>query len=268
MSIQQPTFIPSKIEDIDIALFEYIDQFLNIQVNTFEGLQKVPIVFSTPERSWLSKGSKDSHDEKYSLKYPIISIKRGDFTKPKAKDGTLQGNVFTQNPFAQSIPIYTTINHQKTAERANSDSKKYAGTLNSKKSKNKRTTRTIYNIYKIPVPTFIEIDYEISMISNFQTQMNNMLAPFLKSARNSNWFKLIRNGHGYECFYDEKFTNKSNIDDFSEEERKFEYSFGIKIKGYIHDGDIGDKGPAIIKVENQPELVFKAKIIESGEFPK
>ena len=58
----------------------------------------------------------------------------------------------------------------------------------------------------INAPSFIEIEYTISIITNFQQQMNDILSVFIKAARNSNWFKITRNGHGYECFFDDKFA--------------------------------------------------------------
>lgn len=262
---QQPTFQISTLENIDAAIFEYIDEKLNIFSNTDEGFKKVPVLFSSPERSFFSKNMKDNREQNQAaLKYPIISISQKNIRKPKAKEASLQGNVFSPNPFAQAIPVYIKINEEKTGDRANADSKRYAGTLNSKKIE---TKRTIYNIYKIPVPTFIEIDYSISIITNFKTQMNEILSIFIKSSRNANWFKLIRNGHGYECFYEENFNNESNTDDFTEQERKYEYNFVIKAKGYIHVGEENEIEPHIFKVENQPEIIFKGELIMSGEIP-
>ena len=254
------TFIISKLEDFDISLYDYINDYLNIFCNTENGWTKVPVIFSTPERSWSSKSDDVERDLGHlSLKYPIISVARKNIEKPLSKDASFQGNVFSSNPFMMAVPIYFSINSEKTADRANADSKRYAGTLNARKIK---TKRTIYNVYKIPVPTFTVISYELSIVCNFQSQMNDILGVFLKSSRNSNWFKVVRNGHGYEGFYDESFTSNSNLENMNDEERKVEYSFSLKLKGYLHEGEENDKGPSVIRVENQPEIVFKAEIAE------
>lgn len=249
-----PTFIPSDLENIDFSIFEWINDTLDIKVSNNEGAEKVPVIFSSPERSWSSKAIKADRKDQVTLRYPLISITRTNISKPKSKDGALQGTAYNANPFMQAIPVYTELNAEKTSDRANTDSKRYAGTLNSKKIK---TSRKIYNIYNIPFPTYIEVEYSISMISNFQAQMNILLQPFIKYSRNINGFKIIRQGHGYECFINDIISDNHNLDNFNEEERKIEYFFTLKVKGYIHVGDINDKGPVILRSENQPELVIK-----------
>lgn len=256
-------FQPSSIENIDQAVFNWIDIDLNIFSNTNEGWKKVPVIFSSPERSWSSKVNKDARDEKFSLKYPIITVTRKGFSRPKSKNAALQGSSFSSNPYTLALPIKTDINHDKTSQRANADSKRFAGTLNSKKVK---TKKVIYNIYSIPVPTFVEVSYSVEMISNFQSQMNEILSPFLKHSRNINGFKLLQNNHAYECFYDEQIEDSSNIEDFSEQEREIKYSFNLTVKGYINVGELNDNGPSIIRSENRPEIVFKAEIV-AGKIP-
>lgn len=254
-------FQPSTIENIDQTVLNWIDQDLNIFSNTTDGWKKVPVIFSSPERSWSSRADDNVRDEKFTLKYPIISISKKGFSRPKNKNAALQGSPLSSNPLTFALPIKIDINQEKTAQRSNADSKRYAGTLNSKKSK---TNRIIYNIYSIPVPTFVEISYVIELISNFQSQMNEMLSPFLKYSRNINGFKLVNNGHGYECFIDESIPDSSNLEDFSQQERELKYSINLTVKGYLNIGDANDKGPSIIRSENRPELVFKAEIIEKS----
>jgi len=252
-------FQPSTIENIDYAVYNWVNDILNIFSNTNEGWKKVPVIFSSPERSWSSRADDSIRDEKFTLKYPIISVSRGDFSKPKGKNAALQGSPLSSNPISLMLPISEELNQEKTSERANADSKRYAGTLNSKKAK---TNRKIYNIYSIPVPTFTEIMYTIELISNYQVQMNEMLSPFLKYSRNINGFKLLNNNHSYECFIDENISNNSNLEDFSEQERELKYLIKLNVKGYLNIGDANDKGPSIIRTENRPELVFKAEIIK------
>ncbi len=255
-------FQPSTIENMDAAIYHWINDELNIFCNTIDGWEKVSVNFSSPERSWSSKSDKDARLNDSLLKYPLISITRKGFKKPKQKSGILQGSAFAPNSTRITIPIKSDINHDKTSHRANADSKRYAGTLNSKKIK---TEKVIYNIYSIPVPTFTEVVYNIEMISNFQLQMNDMLSPFIKYSSNINGFKLIENNHAYECFMNEDIQDSSNLEDFSDQERELKYSFDLLLRGYLNVGGNNDKGPSVIRTENRPELVFKAEIIESGD---
>ncbi len=182
---------------------------------------------------------------------------------PKAKNGSLQGSAFRNASISLVLPIHAELNPEKTADRANADAKRYAGTLNVRK---RPTSRPIYNVYSIPVPTFVEVKYEISLISNFQQQMNEMLNPFIKYSSNINGFKLLYNGHGYECTFDESISNASNLADISDTERVVEYNFNITVRGYIHHGDVNDKAPTVIRQETRPEIVFKTELIYTGSF--
>jgi hypothetical protein len=254
-----PTFTPSTIENIDQCIYDWLDHDLNIFCNTHEGYKKVNVVFSTPELASLVY-NRDSVDVKNTLKYPIISIMRKNFEKPLNKDLSIQGSRFGNKYDTYIVPVVTSLNQDKTSERANADNKRYAGTLN---VKNKKTNRPIYYIYNIPVPTAIHVNYEISIISNFQSQMNDIISRFLKFTNNVNGFKLEKNGHTYECFLDQSISLNSS-DDISETERKIEYSFPLKIKGYINEGEMNDAFPSVVRQENISEVIFKSEMVYTG----
>lgn len=257
----QIVFNPSTIENIDLAIFDWIDQDLNLFAETVDGWKKVPVIFSTPERSWMSKGLKDLHDNKYTLKYPLISVSRGNINRPKQKSATLQGSYFGNTQFSGSLTIHKKINHEKTSERANMDSLRTTGKINFPR---KKTNRVVYDIYKIPFPTFVIVDFEISIITNFEEQMNSLLQPFLKYGKNAQAFKLLKNGHSYEIFVGEQFNNSSNKNEMDAEERKIEYTFQIQVYGYLMHGQDNDKGPAIVVTQNRPELKIKSEFIYTG----
>jgi hypothetical protein len=253
-----PVFTPSNIENIDSAIYEWINDELNIHVHTNEGYKKVPVKFSIPEVSSLVY-DKDSVDNKNTLKYPVISVKRKGFTKPLKKELALQGSRFMRES-SMYLTIHKKLNYEKTAHRANADSKRFAGTLNSKKIK---TKKVIYTLYNIPIPTAVNVEYEISMISNFNIQMNDIVSPFIKYTNNINGFRLIRNGHVYECFIEESIQLTTPEDLSESSERTFEHTINLKVKGYIHDGEMNDKGPSIIETENAPEIIFKPEVVEN-----
>lgn len=251
----------STIENIDTAIFNWIDG-LNISCTTQDGWKKIPIIFASPDRAWSSKQDKSAHTEKLLLKYPIISIERGNITKPKNKNALLQGMAFDQKTLNITIPVEKTINHEKTSQRANAKSKRYAGTLNSKKVK---TENVIYNLYSIPVPIYTEIEYMLEITTNFIVQMNEILSPILKYSSNKTGFKLVENDHAYECFMSEDFQYTSNFEEFTNEEKEIKYKFNLNVKGYLYHGEENDSLPSVIRSENRPELVFRAETIESGD---
>lgn len=251
----------SDLELMDAAFFEWVDDDLNIFTNTQNGWKKVPVVFSTPERSWMSKAIKEMHDNMHTLQYPIISVSRTNTTRPKQKNATLVGSYLGNTEFSGSLTIYKKLNAEKTQDRANMDSLRQKGVINYPRVK---TKRPIYDIYSIPQPTFIINTYTVSIITNFQQQMNDILTPFLKYAKNTHGFKILKDGHSYEVFLNESINNSSNIEDINEEERKFEQTLTFELYGYLMHGESNDKGPTVVITQNRPELVFKAEYIYTG----
>ena len=46
---------PSNLENIDLSVYEWVDDHLNISANTHEGFKKVPVIWATAERSFQIK---------------------------------------------------------------------------------------------------------------------------------------------------------------------------------------------------------------------
>jgi len=257
----ETVFTPSNLENIDSALFEWVDEYLNIFCQSEEGWRKVPVIFSSPERAWMSKALKDLHDNKHTLKYPIISVSRKNINRPKQKNAALPGSYLGNTELSGSLTIFKKLNSGKTADRANMDSLRSKGVINFPK---KKTNRPIYDIYKIPFPTFVILNYEISIRTNFQEQMNEIISPFLKHGKNTHGFKLLKEGHSYECFIGEGMNNSSNQDNIDAEERRFEYTFTMDMYGYLMHGESNDKGPTVVVTQNRPEVVIKTEFIYTG----
>ena len=52
----------SSLENIDTAVYKFVDDSLNIQVFTNKGLTKVPVVWLGTERAYQIKNDKDLRD--------------------------------------------------------------------------------------------------------------------------------------------------------------------------------------------------------------
>ncbi len=64
----------SHIEDFDYCVFNYVNEDLNIFCTTNEGWSKVPVIFSSPERSFSSKNNQEIRDQNGTLIFPINHI--------------------------------------------------------------------------------------------------------------------------------------------------------------------------------------------------
>ena len=69
-------FMPSTLETIDMAFYDWVNDQLNISVATNKGWQKVPVLWLTAERTFQIKNDKELRDSVGKLKLPIITINR------------------------------------------------------------------------------------------------------------------------------------------------------------------------------------------------
>ena len=79
--IKRLFFNPSTLETIDKSVFNYLES-LNLFSTTNKGWNKVPVVWSTAERSFQAKREEEIRDAQGALIMPIISIHRASVKKP------------------------------------------------------------------------------------------------------------------------------------------------------------------------------------------
>lgn len=250
----------SYIEDFDYCVFEYINKDLNIFCTTNEGWNKVPIIFSSPERSFSSKNYQEIRDKNGTLIFPLITIIRKDYRKPLNRSSMFGVNQFKNQDFKQNqILIHKEINQIKTAERKRAKAKKFTNNPYTQIN----DERIIYNLYYIPQPTTSEIDYIIKVKTNFQTQMNEIIGRFATHLNNINYFVKQRNNNKYEGFIDENFTNNSNSESLNEDERFFETEIKIKMRGHIIETKNGETPKVTIR-ESASDIVFTNEIVTHG----
>ena len=255
---EELTSYGSEIEDFDYSIFEYFDEDLNIYCTTNEGWKKVPVIFSSPERSFLSKQD-ILRDKNGTIIFPIITITRKDFTKPLNRSSMFGVNQFKINDFKQNqILVHKEINQVKTADRARMKSKR----INNDPYAPIDNKKIVYNYYYIQQPTTIEIDYIIKFKTNFQQQMNEIISKISTDLNNINYFVKDRNNHQFEGFIGEKFSNNSNSDEMAEEERYFETSLDVKMRGHIMSNN--GKTPNVTIRESASDIVFTDEIVFKG----
>ena len=116
---------PSNLENIDSAVYEWVDEHLNINTDTHEGFKKIPVIWVTAERSFQIKSNKELHDSDGALIYPLITVGRTGFTKDRTKKGAIYAPIDAVNDYrGGTIKITKKINQNKTANFANADALK------------------------------------------------------------------------------------------------------------------------------------------------
>ena len=106
------------------------------------------------------------------------------------------------------------------------------------------------------IPVYVTNMYKIKIWTEYQEQMNQIIQPFIVEAGGINHFVLERDGHRFEGFVQDNFNLNNNISEMTEEARKYETEFEIKVLGYLIGSGENDKYPKISIRENAVEYIF------------
>jgi hypothetical protein len=252
------TLEPSTIETVDFALFEWVDKSMDIHSTTNRGFKKIPVIWVSGERSFQIKNMKEMRDSEGSLIFPIISVERTSLNKDATRRGSLQAYMPPINKY-NNFTYYThgQIKQDKTANFASSNSKK------TYKQDNFRfnNPNIVEESYFIKTPTYVDMSYLITLRTEYQQQMNEILQPFVTKTGNVNSFMIEKDGHNYEAFIQPDFSFDNNVAAIDQEERIYQTSVTINVLGYLYGQTSNDDSPKILKREG----VAKIKITGEKE---
>ena len=97
------------------------------------------------------------------------------------------------------------------ANRKYGADKDVASKMLSTNKRNMPTAKVVYETITMPIPTWVKVMYQISIRTEYQQQMNELIRPFITVPGNSRTPKRIEaEGHYYEVFIDGGFSNNSN----------------------------------------------------------
>jgi len=270
-------FMPSSLETIDGAMLRFIDEDLNLSTTTNEGFKKVPVLWVTAERSYQLKHNKDLRDSEETFILPLISVNRSSVTKEPNFRGTVYANLYP-NADAKggtTVTIARHMNPKKTAEFQNAYANRKLGpdkkipTENYNTNKrNMSTQRTVYETITIPLPVWVKVMYEITVRTEYQQQLNEMIRPFLTVPGNSRMPKRIENeGHYYEVFIDGNLANNANKANLGMAQRNYETTINIEVLGYLIGEGENQEKPKIVRRENAVEVRIGRERTVLGEIP-
>jgi len=265
--LREEIIMPSTIEDIDASMLDYINNTLSINTRTNKGWKKVPVVWVAAERAAQIKQHKDLRDSDGSLIYPVLTLERNSIVKDLTKKGSVFGNIPPVNDAKRgSIIVARRIQQTKTSEFADADAKRRFNQINFKtKEQNKKI---VYETYTIPLPVYITVNYVVSITTEYQEQMNDIITPFITTPGGINYFQLERNGHLYEGFIESDFAANNTVDNLAEQERKFVTDINIRVLGYLIGEDKNQESPKIVRRENAVEVRIPRERTIFGDIPE
>jgi len=265
---------PSNLETIDFAFYEFVNEKMSVRAETNKGWKKVPVIWASPERAFFAKEKKELYDLDGTLIYPIMSVERTSINKDLAKKGKFFGAApFMLGPHhGGRITIGRRLVPDKTNNFAIADNIKKFGNVQRTpgrqayypkvgKKNNKVVVETLY----MPQPTYVIINYTITLKSNYQQQMNQMLQPFTTLGGHINSFVVEHDGHSYEAFMKAGFEQGNNISSYQEEERIYQTQANFEVLGYlIGEGD-NQQSPRIVRRENAVEVKIPRERVITGD---
>ena len=247
----------SALEDIDFAMYRFVDEGLNINTTSNKGFKKVPVIWAGSERAHNIKNTEINRDLTGMVALPIISIERESVKKtdksrviPYAKvdpHGDLRGGYYTVNRI---------IKQDKTSNFANADAYRRKKQQNFPLYKFKKNEKVVYETLTIPIPIYIDIGYKIILRTEYQEQMNDLLTPFVRASNAHKRIIIGHNANKYEAFIQEDFAMANNISNYEAEERKYETAISVNVFGYLIGDGKNELRPRVVRRENAVQIRF------------
>ena len=268
------SFEPSTIETIDGGLYDWVDKTLDLSTNTNRGFNKVPVIWLGTERAFQIKNNKELRGEDDRLKLPIITVNRESITKDPTFKGAFQAHLYeTDDPKGSVVTIYRRLKQEKTRNIINADTFRTLSNGSETGPQNRSesappTSSPVYQEISIPVPTYINVMYSITLRTEYQQQMNDLVAPFIAKTGQINSFFFEKDNYRYEAFVQPDFTENKNIKDMGEDERMFETTVQIKVLGYLIGEGVNRERPKVTIRENIVKIrIANERVVLADEVP-
>jgi len=274
--LQEIELMPSNLETIDYAMYDYLNERLDLSTTTNNGFKKVPIIWASSERSFQIKANKDLRDTEETLILPLITLERKSVSKDIGKRAIPYANVRPINdPQGGTITVARRINQKKTAEFQNALARRKVDNGNVAGIGNGQSTfptivnkKTVYETITMPLPVWVSVIYEISLRTEYQTQMNDLVTPLLRQGGlNTMPRRIERDGHKFEVFIEGSFVNNANSAGLEMELRNYETIITLDVLGYLMDDGPNGERPKVVIRENAVEVKIPRERVILGDIP-
>lgn len=266
---------PSTLENIDFAFFDFVNDKMNNRATGNEGWKKVPVIWTSAERSFLSKNNKDLRDDDGTLILPLITIERTAMNKSKTRKGKYYGlsGILPEADRFGRINIARKIVKDKTNNFSVADNRKRFGErVNKVRNRQayfpkKKNDKVVYETLSIPMPVYVSMTYDVTLRTEYVQQMNDIMAPFITLGSSISCFVIEKDGHRYETFLQEGFNLNNNISNLGTDERNYTTKISFEVLGYLIGEAPNGERPKIIRRENAVEVKIPRERVIFGDIP-
>ena len=254
-NLKDPTILSNDIEAVDTAVVEWV-RSLNLHATTNRGFRQVPVRWVVGERV---RSSKDAQlrDKAGSLILPIITVERTSFRKDMSYKGTAQAGALRE------ITISKQIQQKKTANFENAVVQRRYGQLNFRTRKEPQ--KTVYKTITIPLPVYAEMMYTISLRTEYQQQMNELMQPFATLPSGINEIIIGDEGRQFEAFVQDDFSSENKTANMDSQERNYKTEIKLKVLGYLIGEGKNQDRPKIVVKENAVEIAIQRERVVFGD---
>ena len=188
------------------------------------------------------------------MKLPIIAVNRLSISEDPNFKGRFQAHYSEKDDYkGGTVTITRRIQQEKTRNFTNADLAKLLKDSRETGPQMNNKGNTVYQEITIPVPSYVTVMYNITLRTEYQQQMNDLVAPFIAKTGNINGFFFEQEGHRYEGFIEPNYNETKNIKDLGDDERMFETNLQIKVLGYL----IGEG-----KNRERPKVTIRENIVK------
>lgn len=225
-------------KEIDEAIFYYMENVIKPTVQQNGVVQKVPVIYGSPER-W-KQIQKDGYyrDKKGKIMMPLITFKRNQIERNKGLTRKLDAN----NP--NNVQIFT-------KKYSNKDAYNNFDLLNNRTPQEQQ--------YAVVMPDYVNITYDF-IVSTYYVEQLNKVIEAINYASNSYWGNP------------ERFKFKATIDSFATPvelatggERTVKSTFQLKLYGYIVPDTVQKELSSLKKFNSKTQIIFNMEVVSNLE---
>ena len=263
----------STLEDVDFAAYKFVDESMDVHTTTNKGFKKAPVIWAGSERAHNIKNDNINRDSTGMIVLPVISIERTSVEKDEKARVIPWSKLDPVNDLKGGfLTINRVIQQDKTRNFANADAFRRRSQNNFPlyRGKGGKNSKIVYETITIPIPIYVNVGYDIVLRTEYQEQMNDLLAPFIRISNAHTRVLIEHNSNRYEAFVGEKYTMENNISSYKTDERKYETTIKLNVFGYLIGDGKNQKQPRVVRRENAVQIRFARERIvvedEDGEF--
>tara|TARA_A100001515_G_scaffold41864_1_gene33018 strand:+ start:3338 stop:4186 length:849 start_codon:yes stop_codon:yes gene_type:complete len=266
-STKQKTLSPSTLETVDFALYNWLNEKLDIYTDSNEGRRKVPIIWITAERAFQVKDNKELREiDSQSIIYPAMVVERTSVSKTNANERVIPGNIFPQMDRKRgAFPLYRRVVKDKTQNFQNAEAKRYTNQNQETFKLPFESNAVVYETLYTGYPVFLNMNYTIKIRTDYIQQLNEVLLPFQRFTGGINQFLVEYENHKFEAFIEDDYTISSNASNLGGEEKKFDAQIKIRVLGYITADGINQDTPFVVSRESPAKIRFTRERVMLGE---